>query len=94
MGQFHSSKTLSQLRVNLMALDNSPRIRQAKKLARKQGKLVPADRILIVSEGSKTEPQYFNEIRNALRLPTANVCVMPSDYGTSPDQVYSSGKRA
>jgi len=70
-----------------MARDNSPRIRQAKKLARKQGKRLPADRILIVSEGSKTEPQYFEEIRQALRLPTTSICMLPSDFGTSPDQV-------
>lgn len=75
-----------------MALDDSPRIRQARKLARKQGSRVPADRILIVSEGSKTEPQYFNEIRNALRLPTTNICAMPGDYGTSPDQVVNYAK--
>ncbi|MBT5229381.1 MAG: RloB domain-containing protein [Methylococcales bacterium] len=70
-----------------MARDNSPRNRQAQKLARKQGNRLPADRILIVSEGSKTEPQYFEEIRQVLKLPTANICMMPSDFGTSPDQV-------
>ncbi len=75
-----------------MALDNHPRIRQAKKLARKLGNRAPADRILIVSEGSKTEPKYFEEIRKTLRLQTANIRVMPSNYGTSPNQVVNFAK--
>ncbi len=46
-----------------MARDNSPRERQKKQLERKQGRRAGYDRILIVSEGSKTEPNYFSEIR-------------------------------
>jgi len=72
--------------------DNQSRVRQAAKLARKKANKHSADRILIVSEGSKTEPLYFNEIRTSLRLPTANVCVLPSDYGTSPDQIVEYAK--
>ena len=45
------------------------------------------ERILIVSEGSKTEPNYFREIRTAYRLHTANVEVHPSELGTAPIQV-------
>jgi hypothetical protein len=75
-----------------MARDNHPRVRQAYKLTRKQGKIAPADRVLIVSEGSKTEPFYFEEIRKALRLPTANIRVTPSDYGTCPLQVVKFAK--
>ena len=45
------------------------------------------DRILIVSEGSKTEPNYFGEIRQVFRLHTANVEVRPSELGTAPIQV-------
>ena len=75
-----------------MARDNHPRTRQANKLARRQGKRATADRILVVSEGSKTEPEYFEEIRKSLRLPTANVHVMPSEYGTPPDQVVQFAK--
>lgn len=37
------------------------------------------DRILIVSEGSKTEPQYFKEIRSAYRLNTANIQIYHSN---------------
>ena len=42
-----------------MARDNSPRERQRKQLERKLGRRASYDRILIVSEGSKTEPNYF-----------------------------------
>jgi len=70
-----------------MARDNSPKERQQKQLERKQGRRASYDRILIVSEGSKTEPNYFNEIRVAHRLHTANVEVWPSELGTAPIQV-------
>ena len=45
------------------------------------------DRVLIVSEGSKTEPSYFNEIRVARRLNTAKVQIYPSEIGTESIQV-------
>lgn len=70
-----------------MARDNSPRVRQREQLERKQGQRASYDRILIVSEGSKTEPNYFKEIRAAHRLHTANVEVRPSELGTDPIQV-------
>jgi len=67
--------------------DNQPKARQAVKLARKKASRASYDRILIVSEGSKTEPLYFNEIRSSYRLHSANVQVWPSAYGTQPLQV-------
>ena len=75
-----------------MARDNSPKVRQRNQLARKQRKRVSYDRILIVSEGSKTEPNYFREIRAAYRLHTANVEVQPSGFGTAPIQVVRYAK--
>lgn len=45
-----------------MARDNSPKERQQKQLERKQGRRASYDRILIVSEGSKTEPCIFQPI--------------------------------
>lgn len=76
-----------------MARDNAPSVRQKKQLERKQGRRASYDRILIVSEGSKTEPNYFREIRAAHRLHTANVEVRPSGLGTAPVQVvqYAQG---
>jgi RloB-like protein len=75
-----------------MVRDNSPKERQRKQLERKQGRRASYDRILIVSEGSKTEPSYFREIRAAHRLQTANVEVHPSELGTSPIQVVQYAK--
>lgn len=75
-----------------MGRDNSPKERQRKQLERKLGRRASYDRILIVSEGSKTEPNYFGEIRREFRLHTANVQVQPSDFGTSPLQVVKYAK--
>lgn len=61
--------------------------RQARDLRRQKPDKAPHDRILIVSEGRKTEPNYFNEIRRFYRLQTASVVVRPSDWGTGPLQV-------
>lgn len=72
-----------------MARDNSAKERHRRKLERKLGKRASYDRILIVSEGSKTEPQYFKEIRAAYRLHTANIEVQPSELGTQPVQVVN-----
>lgn len=69
-----------------MARDNSPKERQRKQLERKKGRRASYDRILIVSEGSKTEPNYFREIRAAYRLHTANVAVWHNTVGMTPIQ--------
>lgn len=66
--------------------DDHPRHRRARKLERKTAKRAPYDRVLIVTEGEKTEVNYFNEIRQHLRLPSAVVRVCRAD-GTSPLQV-------
>jgi hypothetical protein len=70
-----------------MGRDNHPRERQARKLARKKASRGPYPRVLIVSEGEKTEPNYFEEIRREFRLHTANVWVLPSEAGTNPVQI-------
>ncbi|UZN52386.1 RloB family protein [Cupriavidus cauae] len=70
-----------------MARDKSPRVRRRDQLARKIGQRASYDRILIVSEGAKTEPNYFCEIRAAYRLHTTNVEVRHCEIGTSPIQV-------
>lgn len=75
-----------------MARDNSPMERQRQQLERKRARRASYDRILIVSEGSKTEPNYFGEIRQAYRLHTANVEVRPSELGTAPIQVVQYAK--
>jgi hypothetical protein len=75
-----------------MARDRSPKERQLKQLERKLGRRASYDRILIVSEGSKTEPNYFNEIRRTYKLHTANVEVRHSEHGTAPVQVVQYAK--
>lgn len=70
-----------------MGRDNHPRIRQAAKWARKRPTRQSYDRILIVCEGSKTEPQYFEEIRQTYKLSSTNIEVVHSAYGTSPRKV-------
>lgn len=70
-----------------MGKDNTPSVRQAAQLQRKKANRITHDRVLIVSEGSKTEPLYFGEIRQHFRLQTATVQVRPSEFGTQPLQV-------
>lgn len=70
-----------------MARDNSPKERQRKQLERKLGRRASYDRILIVTEGTKTEPNYFGEIRSSFRLHTANVGIYSGALGTAPLQV-------
>ena len=53
--------------------------RHSKSLKRSAARREMYDRVLIVCEGTKTEPAYFNEIRNKLELSTANVTVTPAD---------------
>lgn len=77
-----------------MGRDNSPKERQRQQPARqRQRSRAGCERVLVVSEGSKTEPLYFDEIRIDLRLPTANIAVVPSDLRTEllpqPIPLYS-----
>ncbi len=69
-----------------MPRDNHPRERQARALARKRGNRPPYDRILIVTEGRKTEPLYFDDIRQQNRVPTAHIMIIPGD-GTEPLEI-------
>lgn len=76
-----------------MGRDNSPKQRQQRAHERKVNQRASYKRILIVSEGSKTEPNYFNEIRETYRLQTANVAIQPSQWGTEPIQVVEYAKK-
>ncbi len=64
-----------------------PRTRTARDLQRKTPKRPPYPRILIVCEGEKTEVTYFEEIRQEARLPTVDVRVIKSPFGTEPQQI-------
>jgi hypothetical protein len=72
-----------------MGRDNQPKSRQLARKAHKEARRAEYPRVLIVTEGSKTEPLYFEEIRVVHRLHSANVQVQPSQLGTAPIQVVS-----
>lgn len=70
-----------------MGRDNQAKDRQLRRKASKERQRAGYARILIVTEGSKTEPLYLEEIRTEHRLHSANVAVRPSQLGTAPIQV-------
>ncbi len=77
-----------------MGKDGQPKHRQAARdLLRRKAQRQPAERLLIVCEGSKTEPLYLGEIRQQLRLPSANVQVQPAAYGTEPLRIVEYAER-
>ena len=63
--------------------------KQARSLKRPTKNIPPYPRLLIVTEGSKTEPGYFKEIRQAVRLHTSRTFICPSDWGTDPLSVVN-----
>ena len=85
-----------------MGKDGQPKHRQAaRELLRRKAQRQPAERLLVVCEGAKTEPLYLGEIRQQLRLPSANVQVQPAAYGTEPlriveyaERLFTEGQRA
>ncbi|MCX7275977.1 MAG: RloB family protein [Burkholderiales bacterium] len=70
-----------------MGRDNQAKDRQLRRKATKASQRASYARILIVTEGSKTEPLYLEEIRAAHHLHSANVEVQPGQLGTAPIQV-------
>lgn len=56
-------------------LFNKRKAKGAKDLARKKSKREAYEKVLIVCEGSKTEPYYFEDIRNCHRLNTLNIII-------------------
>lgn len=45
------------------------------------------DRVLIVTEGTRTEPFYFEGLMSHHRINTANVEISPSTLGSDPDSI-------
>lgn len=54
----------------------------------------PGEKILIVCEGEKTEPNYFNEIARTYKLNSAKVqgVVVSGECDSSPDKVFKHAK--
>ena len=70
-----------------MGRDYQAKDRQLRRKAAKEARRASYARILIVTEGSKTEPLYLEEIRATYQLHSANVEVQPGQQGTAPIQV-------
>ena len=68
------------------------RAKDKKALARKNAKRSSYNKILIVCEGEKTEPNYFNEIKDYYELNTANV-VVDGSCGSDPWSVFQYAKK-
>lgn len=62
--------------------------RAAKELQRKRNNRPQSQRLLIVCEGTKTEPNYFNELVTSLGIRPQAVKIAPND-GSSPDRIVS-----
>lgn len=76
-----------------MGRDNQAKIRQLRRKEAKEAQRAVYARILIVTEGSKTEPLYLGEICAAHRLHSANVEVQSGQLGTAPMQVVLYAKQ-
>lgn len=63
--------------------------RRGREQRKTQAKREPYPRILIVCEGSKTEPSYFLDARRTLKLSTANIEVAGRECGSSPATVVT-----
>jgi hypothetical protein len=68
-----------------MGRTGQPKARQKQHdVRRRVARTAPFERLLIVCEGSRTEPLYFDAMRRELRLPESNVMVRHSAAGTDP----------
>jgi hypothetical protein len=61
-------------------------------LKRKQAKRATYEKVLIVCEGEKTEPNYFRELRDFCRLNSANIEIS-GDCGSAPISVVERAKQ-
>ncbi len=64
--------------------------RKAMPLARRKARRAPYDKVLIVCEGSKTEPNYFNGLKDTYRLNNANVKIIGK--GANPMKIVGFAK--
>src|SRR3954462_14274087 len=66
-----------------------PRTRDSDSFARTKGKREAYDYVLIVCEGTKTEPCYLRELQRVLRLSNANIKVLDRRHGSDPMSVLN-----
>jgi hypothetical protein len=65
------------------------KVRRAASLRRTTARRKAYETVLIVCEGEKTEPYYFKELRDALRLSQFNVEITGSSQGSAPINVVN-----
>ena len=78
-----------------MGTDNLFHKRKAKgtrELKRRKHKRAPYDKVLIVTEGKKTEPEYFNGLKKHYRINSANIEIDGAS-DSSPESVVKYGKK-
>ena len=63
---------------------------KARSLARRRPSREPYDKVLIICEGEKTEPNYFNGLKNYLKLSSANVEIVGE--GATPKKIVERAK--
>ncbi|MCU7934448.1 MAG: RloB family protein [Candidatus Thiodiazotropha sp. (ex Dulcina madagascariensis)] len=73
-------------------LHGKRKAKAASDLARRKSRRAPYDRVLIVCEGSKTEPYYLRELIDCLELNSANVEIDGS-CGSSPITIVDYAKQ-
>lgn len=66
--------------------------KQARSLARSGSTRAPYAKVLIVCEGEKTEPNYFNELKNYYKINSANI-VITGDCGSDPLSIFRDAKK-
>ncbi len=64
----------------------------ASELKRRRHKREPYDKVLIVTEGKKTEPEYFSDLKRYYRINTANIKIDGAS-DSSPASVVNYGKK-
>lgn len=73
-----------------MGTDNLFKKRKARKaneLKRRAESRAAYDRVLIVCEGSKTEPSYFKDLRNHYQLKTTNIEICGKECASAPSSI-------
>ncbi len=64
----------------------------ARELKRGKHKRERYDKVLIVTEGKKTEPEYFNDLKKYYRINSANIEI-DGNSDSSPESVVKYGKK-
>ncbi len=72
-------------------LHHKRKAKAERELSRRKSKRSSYEKVLIVCEGEKTEPNYFNEQVNHYKLNSANVAV-DGKCGSSPKSVFERAK--